>query len=58
MNVWTLHLIWLLALAAPDFDTSQWTTVKETLGLDFPNVRSRQDVISNVLLWEEEGTVC
>ncbi|XP_053102407.1 glutathione S-transferase 2-like isoform X2 [Hemicordylus capensis] len=30
--------IMLGILSGPDFDTSQWTSVKETLGLDFPNL--------------------
>lgn len=36
----TMDLLFIPVFTAPDFDTSQWTNVKETLGLDFPNVCS------------------
>ncbi|XP_062835841.1 glutathione S-transferase Mu 4-like [Anolis carolinensis] len=33
---------------APDFDTSQWTSVKEKLGLDFPNEKLKPELIEQL----------
>lgn len=42
-------------LTAINLDLTEWTSVKEKLGLDFPNVRSSCGIRSSTFLWVERG---